>query len=73
MIVYYFHIPSIGIVPTKTDSPPVIYSDAVFSFSIAGELFETVSRRDSQINDSRSRIQHFQFSQGNPLKGRKNS
>jgi len=61
MIVYYLYVIRIAIVPAKADSPLLIDADAVLSFPIAGEFFQTIRRRDSQVFKRIGRLQNLKL------------
>lgn len=53
--------------PLKTDSPPVVDSDAVLPFAIACQSFETVARQRSNVLDRHGRIQPVEFQASRPF------
>ena len=64
MIVCYFNIMCTIILPYKTDSPLVIYPDAILSFTITTQFLKSVRWRYPQIMYVLGIIKHPQFSQG---------
>jgi hypothetical protein len=40
-----FDVIGIAVPPFKTDSPLIVYPDTPLAFTVAGKLFESISRR----------------------------
>jgi hypothetical protein len=57
VIVHDFYVPSVAVVPHETNPPLVIDSDAPLAVAIPRELFQAVSRWDSQILYASSLVQ----------------
>ncbi|HUB85557.1 MAG TPA: hypothetical protein VL971_07665, partial [Rhizomicrobium sp.] len=51
MIVYNFHIDRFAGVPSETNSPLIVDTDAVLSLSPAAQRFQPVARRIAQVAD----------------------
>ena len=67
MIVHYFNIMSIPVLPAKTDPPLVINPNAPLPGSVATELFKHVARRHTQkIKRSRA-VKLREFAQRHTL------
>ncbi len=49
MIVNDFNVPCVVTLPFKTNSPLVIYPNAVLSFAITVQRLQAICRRDAQI------------------------
>jgi hypothetical protein len=62
MIINNLNIVCILVLPFETDSPLIVNANAVLSFSIPGQSFKLVSRRDSKVLDCRTPIQHPELS-----------
>ena len=58
VIIRYFDLVNVAIVPAKTDAALIVDADAVLSGSVAFQLLEAVSRRHCEIIQSGSGIQH---------------
>ena len=67
MVVDEFNVERITRAPAETDTPLLIHADAMLSRSVTLELFESVSRRDSEIVEDGRRIQHLEFPKGYAL------
>ena len=63
MIINNLNIVCILILPSETDSPLIINANAVLPFSIPGQGFKLVSKRDSKVLDCRAAIQHPELSE----------
>src|SRR5580704_11672266 len=57
MIVDDLNFVSVALAPNKTKPPLVVDSDAVLSFSIAMQRFQTISRRRHQVSQFSSAVQ----------------
>jgi hypothetical protein len=62
MIIDNLNIVGIFILPSETDSPLIVNTNAVLPFSIPGQSFKLVGRRDSKVLDCRTAIQHPELS-----------
>jgi len=49
MIIGYFNIVGISLMPPETYSPLIVNADAMLTFPIAGELFQPIPRRHPQV------------------------
>jgi hypothetical protein len=67
MIIGYFDIVRIPLLPSKADSPLIVDPDAVLSQTIFSQLFKSVGRRDLEIIERYGRIDHQQFPKRGPL------
>ena len=47
MVIHDFYFPGIFIMPNETNSPLIINSDAMLTFSVATHLFQPVTGRNS--------------------------
>jgi hypothetical protein len=56
------------VAPDEADSPLLIDSYAVLSLSVSHESFQAVSRRDTEVFNAHTAIQHPQFPKGRLLK-----
>lgn len=72
VIVRYFDVVGIVITPNEADPKLVVHADPVLSLPIPFKLFQPIPRRDSQIFQVPSRIQHREFSLCNS-RGRRHS
>ena len=62
MVIDNFNVKSIALLPTKTYSPLIVYSDTVLTFPVAPELLQLVSRWHSQVIESFGSIQQEELS-----------
>ena len=69
MVVNNLNVMCIGLFPHKTDTPLVVDSDAVLSFSFPGECFKAIARRNSKIFNTSASVDHAQFPESDPLNG----
>lgn len=51
----------VAVLPAKTDSPLVVYTNTPLPGSIAGQLFKTVSRRDTKEIEARGAMELLQL------------
>jgi hypothetical protein len=58
---------SIAILPNETDTPLVIDTDTVLTFSIAGQLLQMVGGWIAQVMQDFCRVKDFQFAAGGTL------
>lgn len=58
MIICNFHIMRIAIQPDKANAPLIIDSYTILPFTVAAKLFESVCRRNPQVIDILSVINH---------------
>ena len=58
MIVHDFDVLRVAVLPTETNSPLIIHSNAVLALAIAFQRFEAVSGRDSQLPKLRRSMQN---------------
>ena len=65
VIVHNFNVISIPLMPCETDSPLVVYSDAVLTLAVPVQCFEMIAGRHSQGFQYHYGIQHIQFPQSN--------
>ena len=57
MIVAYFNIFRVIVIPFETDAPCAVNADGMLAVAIAAEGFESVARRNAQIIDVCAGIQ----------------
>lgn len=57
----------IAVVPAEADAPLVVDADAVLTTPIAFQRFQPIGRRDTQILETGSGIEHAQLASGNRL------
>ena len=67
MIIYYFDLKCIAILPLKTDPSLVVDVDAVSTQLVASKYFKAIGRRDTQILECDGAIQHAQLAEGHLL------
>ena len=67
MVIHDFHFIGVTIGPDKTDTPLIVYPDAVLALAFTFQGFETVGRWNAQIIKGFGVIQHTQFSTCNSL------
>lgn len=61
MVIDNFNMIGVSLIPDETDSPLIIYTDAVASLSVAPERFKMIRRRDAQIIQRSGIIDHPQL------------
>ena len=61
MLVYDFNVFGIAIHPDKTDAPLVVDPDAVLSFPVPMQCFQSVRRRYAQVVQRSSIVSHSEF------------
>jgi hypothetical protein len=71
VIVYDFNVMGATIAPNETDPPLIVNPYAVLAFSVSGEGFQSVSRRNAEIVNIDATVQHPQFPQGGLLNSRR--
>lgn len=69
MIIDDLHVVTMAIAPDKTDSPLIVDSNGVLSFSLAAQSFQSIPRGRGQNSQLRGRMQLQQFPQGDSLEG----
>ena len=62
MIINNLNIVCILFLPFETDSPLIVNANAMLSLSLPEQCFKLVSRRQSQVLDRRTPIQHPELS-----------
>ena len=67
MIIDYFHLIGISIIPEKTDPPSIVDTYAVLTFPISMQKLQPIARWYTQVIQCRGPIQHPQFSKCNLL------
>lgn len=67
VVIGNFHIESISVPPAETDSPLVVYSDAVLAGPIAPKRLQSIPRGNSKRFQIRRGVQHEQFHMTRPL------
>jgi hypothetical protein len=71
VVVGYFNVKGASGLPAETESPLVIDSDAVVSFPVSFQSFETICRWNSKVIDVFSGIKHRQFAKSHQGERRK--
>jgi hypothetical protein len=66
MVVGYFHVRRLSVIPTENQAPLLIDSHAPEAFEITGEGLQPVARRNSQIGRKFGRVKLPEF-QKRPL------
>jgi spore coat polysaccharide biosynthesis protein SpsF (cytidylyltransferase family) len=64
MVVSDFYIFGMTILPLKTNPPLVINADRVLAHTSAAEIFESITRRQSQVFYNRCRSETVKFHDG---------
>jgi len=64
MIIHYFHVIGVVIMPDKANPELIVYSDTALSQPVPLEGFQAITGRASQILQVFRRIQDQEFSQG---------
>jgi hypothetical protein len=67
VVIGNFNFESISILPAETDSPLVVYPDAVLASPIAPKHLQAIPWRNSKRFQIRRRVQHEQFHMAKPL------
>jgi hypothetical protein len=67
VVIHDLNIISISRAPTETDPPLLVDSDAVLTFSVSFESFQSISRRYPEVVEDRGCIEHPEFSKRNSL------
>jgi hypothetical protein len=57
MVVGYFNVVGIPLMPSKTYPPLIVNADAVLSLAVAGKLLKPIARRHLQVIQMLSTIQ----------------
>ena len=68
MVVHNLHIVDIAIMPSKTDSPLLVDTDAVLPLAISLQCFQVVAGWAVEICQHRRAVQLTQFSLGDSFK-----
>jgi hypothetical protein len=61
MVINNLYIFRVRTLPKETDSPLVIYSDAILAFTISLQSFQSIRRRQTQITQLDRRIDRVKF------------
>jgi len=61
MVIHDFDVMSVALQPNKTNAPLLINANAVVTFAIALQGFESVPRQRRERSDIRRGIQHVKF------------
>lgn len=67
MVINDFNIEGIAALPSKTNPPLLIDSDAVLTLPLAFQLFKVICRRDAQRFENGCGMNHFKLYSGNSL------
>ena len=67
MIIHDFNIVRVSMAPLEADAPLIVDSNAALALSIPVQRFEAICRRDTEILEQDSPIQHSQLSKCDPL------
>jgi hypothetical protein len=72
MIIHDLDVVCVSVMPTKTNAPLIVHSNAVLTFTIAFQCLEPISWRHHHLPQVRRSMQNQQFTAGDPLNiGRK--
>ena len=63
MVIHYFNLKCVALMPLETDPPLVIDTDAVLARTITAKYLESIGRWDTQVLQSDRTIQHAQFAE----------
>ena len=69
MVIDDFNVISVFFLPDKTNTPLIIYSDAVLTFSLPLQTFKIIGGRVSKVTHIFSPVQHAEFSKSYALDG----
>lgn len=69
MVIDNFDFKRVAVLPQKTDSPLIIYANAVLTRSPTLQFFQPVSRRDSQVVQTRGGVNRDEFPQHQTMEG----
>ena len=67
MIIYNFHVVCSAILPRKADAPLVVDTNTVLIAATTAQWLQAVGRRNAQIRQIRSGMEHQQFAQRHAL------
>ena len=67
MVIDDFNVISVFFLPDKTNTPLIIYSDAVLTFSLPLQTFKIIGGWVSKVTHIFSPVQHAEFSKSNAL------
>jgi hypothetical protein len=67
MIIHYFYLKCIPILPFETDPPLVIDADTVLARAFASKHLKAIGRWDTQVLQRDGAIQHAQLAEGDLL------
>jgi len=67
MIIYDFYIPRTILCPYETDTPLVIYPNAVLTNSVTFQWFQPISGRYAKVVKKQGPIQLSKLTHGHPL------
>jgi len=63
MVIRYFNVKRVTAAPFETDSPLVINSNAMLSYTITAKFFKSIRRGNSQVIEVNGIVDHTQLSQ----------
>ena len=69
MIIYYLYMQCLSTLPTKNDTPLIVYPNAKLPLTIALEGLQSVRRRYAQVTDASGNIEHLKLPLRDFLKG----
>ena len=67
MIVSYLHVRGTSVAPMKTDSPLLVYSDAMLSSPVPRKLFEAIPWRNPEIIERLRSVQDDELTKRDSL------
>jgi len=67
VIINDFHFSINSVIPKEADSPLIINPDAILTFPVSNQLFQSVLRRNPQIIDILRSMNQAKFSQSDSL------
>ena len=62
MVIDYFHIAGVAVIPNEANSPLVIYTNAPLAFAFAFQGLKAIRRGNAEILESLDVIEHPQLS-----------
>ncbi len=70
MIVRNLNLATVAVFPVEADSPLLVHANAVLTFAIAAQLFQSIPRRHSQVLGRLCRVQYQKLRKARCCKGR---
>jgi len=69
MVIDYFDFERVAVAPSETDPKLIIDTDTVLTGTVSAQRFEPVPRRNPQVAQSCSTVQHGEFAHGDAFNG----